>query len=346
MSAKVKTIQREYRRVSQLGQEERDRMLMENLPQVHYIARRTHDRLPPHVPLEDLVSAGIVGLLEAIHNFDPGRSENIKGYAKHRIQGAILDSLRDLDWSPRDLRKKGRQIEEALHKLRTSLGRAPSESELAESQGLSLKELQNLLAELWGLHLGSLQALALEAGQEDEIDKYLPNASEEDQLYLCQRWELRECLAHAVRELPDRERQMFALYYVEELTMKEVGAVLGVGEGRISQLHSAALHRLRERIQELLSMHRCERAFDRRCEGTGAQAGKRVRTRSTDSPALPRTLGGSAVKPCLDRAHLCVQLRADSSSQSGEGARSGCPSETLAADLWQGDLMAASKTEG
>jgi RNA polymerase sigma factor FliA len=273
VSAKAKTIQREYREISQLGQEERDRMLTETLPQVHYIARRIHDRLPPHVPLEDLVSAGIVGLLEAIHNFDPARSENIKGYAKHRIQGAILDSLRDLDWSPRDLRKKGRQIEEALHKLRTSLGRAPSETELAESQGMSLKELQSLLADLRGLHLGSLQALAPEPGREDEIDKYLPYAPEEDQLYLCQRSELRECLAHAVKELPDRERQMLALYYVEELTMKEVGAVLGVGEGRISQLHSAALLRLRARIQELLSLRRCERAVDKPCEGTRTWVG-------------------------------------------------------------------------
>jgi len=159
VSTKAKRIEREYREISQLGQEERDQMLMENLPQVRYIARRIHDRLPPHVSLEDLVSAGIVGLLEAIHNFDPGRSGNIKGYAKHRIQGAMLDSLRDLDWGPRELRKKGRRIEEALHKLRTSLGRAPSESELAESLAMSLKELQNLLSELRGLHLGSLQAV-------------------------------------------------------------------------------------------------------------------------------------------------------------------------------------------
>ena len=289
MSAEAKTIQGEYREISQLGQEECDRILMENLPQVNYIARRIHDRLPPQVPLEDLVSAGVVGLLEAIHNFDPGRSDNIKGYAKHRIQGAMLDSLRELDWSPRDLRKKGRQIEEALHRLRASLGRAPSETELAESQGMSLKQLQNLLAELRGLHLGSLQALAAESGREDEIDKYLPNTPEEDQLYLCQRSELGDCLVRAVRELPDRERRMLALYYVEELTMKEVGAVLGVGEGRISQLHSAALRHLRQRIQELLSLSRSQRAVDKRCEGTRIWAGKRVRRRPTDSPALPRT---------------------------------------------------------
>jgi RNA polymerase sigma factor for flagellar operon FliA len=273
VSAKAKTIQREYRAISQLGQEERDRMLMENLPQVRYIARRIHDRLPPHVALDDLVSAGIVGLLEAIRNFDPDRCENIKGYAKHRIQGAILDSLRDLDWGPRELRRKGRQIEEALHKLRNSLGRAPSESELAASQGMSLKELQKLLSELSGLHLGSLQALAPQPGREDEIEKYLPKAPDEDQLFLCERAELCECLACAVKELPERERQMLVLYYVEELTMKEVGAVLGVGEGRISQLHSAARLRLRARIQELLSLQRSERAVDERCEGARTWVG-------------------------------------------------------------------------
>lgn len=268
MNAKAKAIEQKYGEISRLGQEESDRLLRENLPQVHYIARRIHDRLPPHVLLEDLVSAGVVGLLEAIHNFDAARSKNIKAYAKIRIHGAIIDSLRDLDWSPRDLRRKGRQIEEALQKLRASLGRAPSETELAESLGVSLRELQDSLTELRGLNLGSLQALAPEPGREDEIDKYLPNAPDEDPFFLCQRSELSECLTRAVNELPERERQLLALYYVEELTMKEVGAVLGVGEGRISQLHSAALLQLRARMQGLLSLAPSESVVNNRGERT------------------------------------------------------------------------------
>lgn len=248
-----KAAQRGYAEISGLDQEERDRMLMENLPQVNYIARRIHDRLPSHVLLEDLVHAGIVGLLEAIRNFDPSRNVKIKTYAKLRIEGAILDSLRDLDWGPRDLRKKGRQVEQAHQKLRGTLERAPSETELAEELGISLKALQDLLLELRGLDLGSLQALVAEGGREEDVYKYLPNSPEEDPLHICLESEMKQCLAQAVGELPERERQVLALYYHEELTMKEVGAVLGVGEGRISQIHSAALLRLRARMQELLA---------------------------------------------------------------------------------------------
>ncbi len=248
-----KTAQRSYAEISRLDPEERERLLMENLPQVNYIARRIHDRLPSHVLLEDLVHAGIVGLLEAIQNFDPSRNVKIKTYARLRIEGAILDSLRDLDWGPRDLRKKGRQVEQAIQSLQGKLGRSPSETELAAELHLDLKALQDLLAELRGLDLGSLQALTPEGGSEEDVFRYLPNAPQEDPLYLCLQSELKECLARAVSELPEKERQVLALYYHEELTMKEVGAVLGVGEGRISQIHSAALLRLRSRMQEMLA---------------------------------------------------------------------------------------------
>lgn len=255
VSVDSKAARQGYAEISSLDQEERDRMLMENLVQVNYIARRIHDRLPQHVLLEDLVHAGIVGLLEAIRNFDPSRNVKIKTYAKLRIEGAILDSLRDLDWGPRDLRKKGRQVEQAHQKLRGTLGRAPSENELADELGLPLKALQDLLLELRGLDLGSIQALAPEGGGEEEVYyKYLPNSPEEDPLHVCLESEMKQCLAKAVGELPERERQVLALYYHEELTMKEVGAVLGVGEGRISQIHSAALLRLRARMQDLLSL--------------------------------------------------------------------------------------------
>jgi RNA polymerase sigma factor for flagellar operon FliA len=252
MGTRTKTAKSNYEEICRLDQEERDRLLMENLPQVHYIARRIHDRLPQHVLLEDLINAGIVGLLEAIRNYDPGRNVKISTYAKIRIQGAILDSLRDLDWSPRELRKKGRQVEQSLQRLRGVLGRAPSEIELAEDLKMNLKDLQDLLAELRGLDLGSLQAIAAEDGQEDRL-QYVPNSPDQDPLYLCERSELRQYLARAIDELPERERQVLALYYFEELTMKEVGAVLGLGEGRISQIHSAAVLRLRARMQEMLA---------------------------------------------------------------------------------------------
>lgn len=248
----LKAAKRNYQEVLNLDQEESDRLLMENLPQVHYIAKRIHDRLPPHVPLEDLINAGVVGLLEAIRNFDATRGAQVKTYAELRIHGAILDSLREMDWSPRALRRKGRQLEDSHSRLRQALGRAPGEQELAQDMHISLKDLRKLLCDLRGLNLGSIQALEQEDGKGEQIFKYVPNSPDEDPYFLCLQSEIKDCLARAVDELPDRERQLMALYYKEDLTMKEVGAVLGIGEGRVSQLHSAAMARLRVRMREFL----------------------------------------------------------------------------------------------
>jgi RNA polymerase sigma factor for flagellar operon FliA len=249
---RLKEVQQNYEEVFLLDEEERNRLLMENLPQVHYIAKRIHDRLPPHLPLEDLVNAGIVGLLEAIRNFDASRGTQVKTFAELRIRGAILDSLREMDWSPRALRRKSRQLEECHRRLRHSLERSPSEQELAQDMHVSIEDLRALLCDLRGLNLGSLQAIEQEDGKGDQVFKYAPNSPDEDPYYLCLQSELKRYLAMAVDELPDRERKLLALYYKEDLTMKEVGAVLGIGEGRVSQLHSAAMARLRARMQELL----------------------------------------------------------------------------------------------
>lgn len=252
MMTPLKTAKRNYEEVSSLDQEERDRLLMENLPQVHYIAKRIHDRLPPHVPLEDLVNAGVVGLLEAIRNFDASRGAQVKTYAELRIKGAILDSLREMDWSPRALRRKGRQLEQSHSRLRQVFERAPSEQELADDMHVTVEQLRQLLCDLRGLNLGSIQALQQEDGKGEQVFKYVPNSPDEDPYYLCLRSELKSYLGKAVGDLPERERQLLGLYYKEDLTMKEVGAVLGIGEGRVSQLHSAAMARLRARMKELL----------------------------------------------------------------------------------------------
>jgi len=241
-----------------LNAAERERLLAEQLPQVKYIAKRIHDRLPPHILLEDLIHAGILGLIEAIQRFDPARHVELKSYAKHRIHGAILDSLRDLDWSPRPLRRKARRIEAAQQKLRARLGYSPSESQLAEELGIGLDKFQHLLGELRGLDLRSLQSETGEEGSERELRAANQNVSSEDPFSLCLRSEMTGLLAKAVEELPERERQLLALYYYEELTMKEAGAVLGIGEARVSQLHSAAIIRLRARMSELLNAQRAE----------------------------------------------------------------------------------------
>jgi RNA polymerase sigma factor for flagellar operon FliA len=248
----MKAAKKAYESVAHLESPDQERLLLEQLPQVRYIARRIHDRLPSHVLLDDLVQAGILGLIEALHKYDPSKNVELKTYAKHRIQGAILDSLRDLDWSPRPLRKKARQLEQAHQRLRARLGRAATEPELAVELGIELKELQHLLGDLRGLDLGSLQDDFNESGQGREALVANPEGTDQEPFSMCLKGELRELLARAVGELQPRERQVLSLYYFEELTMKEVGAVLGVGEARVSQIHSAALVRLRARMRDLL----------------------------------------------------------------------------------------------
>ncbi len=246
--------------------EERERLLLEQLPQVRYIARRIHERLPRHVPFEDLVHAGVLGLIDALHKFDRSKHVQFGSYAKFRIRGAILDSLREMDWSPRDLRRKARRLEEAHNKLRSQLGRNPSEPELAVELGMDLRGLQLLLGEIDGLEVGSLRVASPHDGKEEDLCDYLPDHPEETPLVQCLRSEMKELLAKAIGDLPDKERQVLALYYYEELTMKEVGAVLGVGESRVSQIHSMAVVRLRARLSELQASHPPERA-------TGAAGG-------------------------------------------------------------------------
>jgi RNA polymerase sigma factor for flagellar operon FliA len=232
---------------------ERERILVEQLPQVRYLARRIHERLPRHVPLEDLVHAGVVGLIDALGKFDQSKHVQFSSYAKFRIRGAILDSLRELDWSPRELRRKGRMIEQAHSTLAGTLGRAPTESEIARELGLELREFQSLLAELDGLELGSLQVESARDGREEDLTDRLSGAPEETPFFFCLRSEMKGLLAQAISELAEKEQRVLSLYYYEELTMREVGEVLGIGESRVSQIHTLSMVRLRTRLTTLLA---------------------------------------------------------------------------------------------
>src|SRR6202162_2124644 len=238
---------------AQPEEEERERLLVEQLPQVRYIARRIHDRLPRHVLLEDMVHAGVVGLIDALNKFDGSKHVQFGSYAKFRIRGAILDSLREMDWGRRELGGKGRGVEEAQRKLSMELSRAPTEVEVAAELKLELREFQQLLTELDGLEIGSLHLESPWDGRDEDLCDYLPNAPEDTPFFRCMRSEMKELLARAVADLPEKEQQVLALYYFEELTMKEVGAVLGIGESRVSQIHSLAVVRLRARLEELMS---------------------------------------------------------------------------------------------
>ena len=226
---------------------DRDRVIVEHLPTVRFIARRIHERLPQHIELEELVSAGIVGLMDAMQKFDVGKDVQFKSYAQFRIRGAILDSLRTLDWSPRDLRRKGRAIDEASRTLTARLGRAPVESEMASELSLTLEGYQQLLGDVKSLEIGSLN---IERGEESgEEELACVAAPDTDNPFLrCMEGEMRERLVAVIDELPEKERLVLTLYYYEELTMKEIGLTLGVVESRVSQLHASALSRLRKEL--------------------------------------------------------------------------------------------------
>ena len=223
---------------------EQERVLLEHLPIVRFLARRIHERLPQHVDIEDLVSAGVVGLMDAFAKFDSTKK------VQFRIRGAILDSLRTLDWSPRELRRKGRAVEESIRVLTAKLGHAPNEAEVAQEMALSLDEYQQLLGDLKGLEIGTLHMERNEDSGEEEL-AYVPGRTEDDPLFRCLRGELEERLAEAIAALPDRERLVMSLYYYEEMTMREIGLALGVVESRVSQVHASAVVHLRAALKDL-----------------------------------------------------------------------------------------------
>lgn len=231
---------------------DQENILLEHLPVVRFLARRIHERLPQHVDMEDLVSAGVLGLMDAFAKFDPDKKVQFRSYAQFRIRGAILDSLRTLDWSPRELRRKGRAVEEAIRILTARLGRPPGETEVAAELELSLDGYQQLLGELKGLEIGTLHMERNEDSGEEEL-AYVPGSPEEDPLFRCLRGELVNRLAEAIEHLPERERLVMTLYYYEEMTMREIGLAMGVVESRISQVHASAVAHLRVALKDLAS---------------------------------------------------------------------------------------------
>ena len=229
---------------------ERNQLILEQLPQVRFIAQKIHARLPHHISLEDLVNTGVLGLIEALAKFDPKRNVQLQSYARYRIQGAILDSLREQDWSPRLLRQKERQLERAREKLQLELGRAPSQAEIAHGLGVSDHQLQLLLRDLQGLEVASLQEPTYLEGH--SLDEKMADTAEESPFVLCQRAEMNGLLEQAMSRLPLRKRHVLDLYYFKGLTMKETGARMGVCESRVSQIHSSAVASLKARMKEVL----------------------------------------------------------------------------------------------
>jgi RNA polymerase sigma factor for flagellar operon FliA len=238
----------ELRSNSPLDEAQREQLLLRHLPQVNFIARRIHNRLPPQVLLEDLVHAGVLGLMDAIKKYNPAKNVQLKYYAEFRIRGAILDSLRQVDWSPRTLRSQARRLEQAVFDCKGRLGRDPTETEIAVALEISLGQLQRLLCDLRGLDVGSLQLDSGSVGNSEVALRGCAGKDDEDPYRQTLRQEMEGLLTGAVDQLPVREREVLALYHFAELTMKEVGVAMGIGESRVSQIHSSAMVHLRARL--------------------------------------------------------------------------------------------------
>jgi RNA polymerase sigma factor for flagellar operon FliA len=235
---------------SEASTEERERLILEHLPQVRLIARRIRDRLPDNVGLEDLVSAGIVGLIAAVDQYDPAHNVKLKTYAEHKIRGAILDSLRGLDWAPRQRRKKSKQIEFAISKAEQRLHCTPNEEEIAAEMGITLEEYHRWLVEVQGLNIGSLEYTS-ENGEGKGLLEYLSDDQDQLPSRVLERSELEELLSAAIRRIPPMERTVLGLYYLEEMTLREIAQVVDLHESRISHLKSQAILRLRADIEKV-----------------------------------------------------------------------------------------------
>ena len=235
---------------SALTAEEREQLILEHLPQVRLIARRIHERLPDSVNLDDLISTGAVGLISAIDRFDPSLRVKLRTYAEYKIRGAILDSLRGLDWAPRQQRKRHKQIEKAIAVAEQRLHRTPSEEEIAGQLGLSIDEYHGWLVETQGLNLGSLEVSAPDDENGRDLLSYVADDQEAWPSRIVERSELQKLLAESIGKMPDMEKTVLSLYYYEELTLREISKVVHLHESRISQLKSQAILRLRAYMEK------------------------------------------------------------------------------------------------
>jgi RNA polymerase sigma factor for flagellar operon FliA len=242
--------------------EERNDLVMRELPQVYYVAARIRERLPKNVDMEDLVQAGVIGLIDACRNYDSSKDAQFSTFAKFRIRGAILDSLRMLDWGSRTLRKKGREITASVARLEAKLGRQPQEEEIAAEMRIGLDELQSTMTQLDGLYLvGQRSDPSHDRSESYDLIESAPGPDDANPFDLCLQGERKEQLAEAVSKMSEREQLILSLYYKEELTMKEISQVVGIVVSRVSQIHAAAMVKLRASLSHLDGKARARNNF-------------------------------------------------------------------------------------
>ena len=229
-----------------ISREQRDQIVLENLSLVKAIAIRVHDNLPVHVDVDDLIHSGVLGLFDAVDKFDPEKNVVFHSYAKHRIKGAILDSLRQMDWASRDLRKRQKQSDTITRELTAELGRTPSDQEVAEKLGMDVERWRRVQMELRTIGLVSTTP---QSPDEHDRTQDFPSAPDSQPDRMCEQRQLQGTLARAMGALPERYQKVVVLYYTNQMTMKEIGEAMGVNESRISQIHKAALKKMQTTLE-------------------------------------------------------------------------------------------------
>ena len=230
------------------GKADKDHLLTEHMPLVKRLAHHMKAKLPPSVEVDDLIQAGMIGLLDAINRYEETHGAQFETYAVLRIRGAMLDELRSSDWMPRSTRQNMRKVEAALSSLQQRLGRPPSESEVAKLLKMSLEDYQDLLSDSGGHQLVYYEDFHDNEGNDSFLDRYA--VDDDDPLRSLLDTDFRQAVIDAIDKLPPREKILMGLYYEEELNLKEIGAVMGVSESRVSQLHTQAVARLRAALRE------------------------------------------------------------------------------------------------
>lgn len=230
------------------GKANKDDLLMEHMPLVKRLAHHMKAKLPPSVEVDDLVQAGMIGLLDAISRYEETHGAQFETYAVLRIRGAMLDELRNSDWMPRSVRQNMRKIETAMQTLQQKLGHPPTESEVAKALKMPLADYQEMLSDGGGHQLVYYEDFHDDDGNDSFLDRYA--VDESDPLSSLLEGDFRQAVIDAIDSLPPREKILMSLYYEEEMNLKEIGAVMGVSESRVSQLHTQAVSRLRATLRE------------------------------------------------------------------------------------------------
>lgn len=232
----------------------RDQLIMDYAPLIRFVAQRIAARLPSNIDIDDLMSAGVIGLMDAIEKYDPSRDNKFKTYAEFRIRGAILDELRSQDWVPRSVRDKAKKIEKTYAELEQKFGRAVSDQEISKALGVNLEEYYDMVSKVKAVTLLSIDELSGPNQQDRKsLLECLENVSSKNPFTQLKSKGVRELLIKNIEELPEKQKLVLSLYYYEDLNLKEIGKILEVTESRVSQLHTQAVDKLRSRLKPLLT---------------------------------------------------------------------------------------------